>query len=245
MPIFIISLFVQVALVVHIVKTGRSTTWIWIVVMLPMAGSIAYFILEILPELSQSSAGRKTKKNVGKLINPDKELKAALHNYSITETVENSNRLAEAYTAKGMFEEARQLYEKSLKGIYSTDPDIMHRLASANFELKDFKQAKQLLDDLIVKNPDFKNADAHLLYAKVLEQLGETESALKEYQVLDGYYKGLEATYRYSMLLKKTGDNKKATELFEKILHKSKISSKHYNSLQKEWINKTKNEVTR
>lgn len=144
-----------------------------------------------------------------------------------------------------MFEEARQLYEKSLKGIYSTDPDIMHRLASANFELKDFKQAKQLLDDLIAKNPDFKNADAHLLYAKVLEQLGETESALKEYQVLDGYYKGLEATYRYSMLLKKTGDNKKATELFEKILHKSKISSKHYNSLQREWINKTKNEVTR
>ncbi len=199
MPFFIISLFVQVALVVHIVKTGRSTTWIWIVVMLPMAGSIAYFILEILPELSQSSTGRKTKKNLGKLINPDKELNQALHNYSITKTVENSNRLAEAYVAKDMFEEAKQLYGKSLKGIYANDPDIMHRLASVNFELKYFKDAKQLLDNLIAKNPDYKNADAHLLYAKTLEQLNETTAALKEYKVLDGYYSGLEATYRYSM----------------------------------------------
>ena len=49
MPLFILSILIQVALVIHIVKTGRSTTWIWIVVMLPVAGSIAYFVLEGLP----------------------------------------------------------------------------------------------------------------------------------------------------------------------------------------------------
>ncbi len=35
-------------------------------------------------------------------------------------------------------------------------------------------------------------------------------------------------------ILKKTGDTQQATELIEKILHKSKVSSKHFNALQKE-----------
>ncbi len=56
MPILILSAILQVALVVHIIKTGRSTTWIWIVVMLPLAGSIAYLLLEVLPDLM---AGRQ------------------------------------------------------------------------------------------------------------------------------------------------------------------------------------------
>ena len=37
MPLFILSILLQIALVVHIVRTGRNTTWIWIVVMLPLA----------------------------------------------------------------------------------------------------------------------------------------------------------------------------------------------------------------
>ncbi|PCK07520.1 MAG: hypothetical protein COA42_13985 [Alteromonadaceae bacterium] len=32
MPLFILSLLFQVGFVIHIIKTGRSTTWIWIVI---------------------------------------------------------------------------------------------------------------------------------------------------------------------------------------------------------------------
>ena len=66
MPIFILTIIVQIALVVHVIKTGRNTMWIWAIVMLPAIGSVAYFIIEILPTLMQTRAGWKAKKNLGK-----------------------------------------------------------------------------------------------------------------------------------------------------------------------------------
>lgn len=118
----------------------------------------------------------------------------------------------------------------------------MYGLAKAEFGLEKYSKVKSVLDDLIAHNPDFKNADAHLLYARAAEENNETELALQEYEVLDGYYPGPEATYRYAILLKKVGRHDETRFLLEKILHGSKTSNKHYNSLHKEWIAKAKKE---
>jgi hypothetical protein len=225
MPFFVLSVILQVALVVHIVKTGRNTTWIWIVVMLPLAGSIAYLIVEVLPEIMGSRTARKAKQELSKVINPNKDIKQAAHNYSIIDTVQNSMILADECINKGMYEEARELYKKCLRGVHEDDPDVMYGLANAEFGLNNFSQVKSLLDDLISENPDYKNPGAHLLYAKTLENLGEIDLALAEYKVLDQYYSGPEATFRYAKMLKNHGFAEQSTELFEKILHQSKTSA--------------------
>lgn len=243
MHIFILSILIQVAFVLHIVKTGRNTTWIWIVIMLPLAGSIVYFIVEVLPGLLGSRTGRKASSNLRKVINPNKDINDASFNYSVSDTVENSMRLANECMNKNMFGEAKGLYEKCLKGVHEYDPDIMYGLARAEFALNNFKKVKAVLDEIIEKNPNYKNADAHLLYARSLEELNEVELALTEYDALDKYFSGPEATFHYAMLLKRKGEQSKAKELFEKILHSSKISGKHYNSLYNEWIKKAKNEI--
>lgn len=244
MPILIVSVLIQVALVVHIVKTGRNTTWIWIVVMLPAAGSIAYFIIEVLPGLMGSRGAKNARSSVGKAINPNKDINQAAHDYAISDTVDNSMRLAEACLGKNMYEKAKDLYQKCLRGVHEDDPDIMYGLATAEFGLNNFKAVKNILDELIEKNPEYKNADAHLLYAKVLEALDETDLALAEYKILSDYYTGVEAIYRYAMLLKSTGNTEAASGLIDKILREASYSSKHYNSLNKEWINLAKHEAT-
>ncbi|NOQ35237.1 MAG: hypothetical protein GQ569_05000 [Methylococcaceae bacterium] len=242
MPAFIISVLIQIALVVHITKTGRNTTWVYIVVFLPLAGSIAYFLVELLPELMNSRSGREVRQNIEEKVNPDKALKIASHNYSILESVENANKLAAACLDKDMFDEAKLLYEKSLKGIHENDPYLMYGLARAEFGLENYSVVKRLLDELIEKNPDFKNAEAHLLYARTLEALGDVELALQEYKSLDGYYSGAEASYRYAMLLKAQGNYEQTMVVLEKILHTAKTSGKHYNSLHKKWITLVKYE---
>ena len=78
MPFFILSLVLEVALIIHIVKTGRNTTWIWIVLMLPLAGSIAYLIIEVLPGLTGSKTGRKAAKKISTTVNPNRDLKKAV-----------------------------------------------------------------------------------------------------------------------------------------------------------------------
>ncbi len=242
MPIFILSLIIQIALVVHIVKTGRNTTWIWVVVLLPLAGSIAYIIVELLPELLGSRTGRRAKKNISQLLNPNKDIQNATTNYIITDTVENTANLAQECLNKGIYDEAKQLYEKCLTGIHEHEPHLMYGLAQAEYGLGNFIAVRHTLDKLIENNSDYKNVDAHLLYAKSLEKANEIELALKEYEVLSGYYPGPEATVRYAILLKSQGRNTESKALLSDVVQKAKVLGKQYNSMHKEWINRAKAE---
>ena len=85
MPIAIISLIIQIALVVHIVKTGRNMTWVFIVIFVPLVGSIAYFIVELLPELSGSRTARNLKRNISKAVDPNKDFKSASQRLEIAD----------------------------------------------------------------------------------------------------------------------------------------------------------------
>lgn len=242
MPIFIASIILQVLLVLHVVKTGRGTMWIYIIVLLPLAGSIAYVIAEILPELAGSRTGRKVQRDISSLINPNKDINRAAHDYSIRDTVENSIKLAEECIRKGMYNEAKELYQRSLTGTHADDPTLMYGLARSEYGLNNYDEVKAILDKLISLNPDYKNPDAHLLYAKALENLQRYDEALEEFKILDEYYPGPEPTYHYAMLLKRRGDTAQAGELLEKIIHRSKISGRHYNSLHGTWIKLAKKE---
>jgi hypothetical protein len=243
MPFFILSIILQVALVLHIVKTGRNTTWIWIVVMLPFAGSIAYLIVEVLPGVMGSRSGRHAARKISRVVNPNKELNKALENFEVLDSIENSMRLADEFLNKQMFSEAKQLYEKCLKGVHKTDPVIMHGLAQSEFGLGNFQTTKDILDNLISLNPEFKNPEAHLLYAKALESLGEIDAAAHEYEALCQYYSGPEAKYRYAMLCKNQGKREIADKLLADILLSARRSGRHYNMLYGEWIKKAKIET--
>ena len=243
MPLVVLSAIVQIACIIHIIKTGRNTTWIWAVMMLPGLGAAAYFFIELLPELSQTRSGVKAQKGLGKMINPNKNFKNASNNFTVVETVENSSKLAAEYLNKGEFAEAKALYEKCLVGIHEDDPDLMYGLSQAEYGLENYSQAKQVLDKLIKDNPNYKNVDAHLLYAKSLVKLNETDAALKEFVALDEYYPGPEATYRYAMLMQTLNKDDQAEQLLEKILQNAKLSDKYYRARYKTWINKAKQEL--
>jgi hypothetical protein len=242
MPFVILSLIVQVTFIIHIMKTGRSTIWIWIVLLIPGAGSIAYVMLEIAPELMKTRTTRKATQRVMQIINPNKAINTAVEDYSISDTIDNSLKLAEECMKKGMYEEAKNLYKKSISGIHEDDPEIMFGLARAEFALNSHSETKRILDLLIQKNPDYKNQEAHLLYAKTLEALCEVSKALEEYDVLAGYYSGAEAKYRYALLLRQQGQGDKAKILLGEIINFSKTSGKHYQSLNKKWIDLAKKE---
>ena len=142
-----------------------------------------------------------------------------------------------------MFQEAKSLYEKALSGLNEYDPDIMFSLAKVEFSLEDFEKTKQILESLIENNPEFKNQEAHLLFARAVQNLGENEKALEEYEVLAGYYSGAEAKYRYAVLLRQLGEVEKAEALLGNIIQNSNQFGKHYWSMNREWITLAKKEL--
>ena len=236
MAFFALSVLLQVVLVVHIFKTGRPYLWIYVVVFLPMAGSIAYIIVELLPDLAGTRTGRRAQRKVAQLINPDKELKQAAFNYSQTATTENAMRLAQALLVKGEYSEAVELFECCLRGLHESDPHLMFGLAQALFGAGRVADARCTLDDLIIKNPDYKNPDAHLLYARILERLGELVAARHEYEVLESYFSGPEACYYYARFLMLQGESAKAGALVEKILTRARHAGSHYRDIHAAWI---------
>ena len=245
MPLLILSILIQIALVVHVVKTGRNTTWIWLVVMLPLAGSIAYFLLEVLPELMASRRGRSISRRMSESADPVEDLKNMISDYSVTDTLEKSVKLAGDFLGKEMYPEALSLYEKCLKGIHENDPALMYGMAKAEFGLEKYEAACETLDSLIKHNPEFKNPDAHLLYAQVQEALGNDDAALHEFEVLHDYYSGPEASYRYALLCKKKGQPEKATEVFSEIVSHAKIAGNDYNRIHHRWLRLTQAELNR
>ena len=236
MPFFALSIIVQIAFVIHILKTGRNTTWIWVVMMLPAAGAAAYFFIEILPDLLGTRTGWKAKKAVNDLISPNRDLNRANNDFEMADTVGTSSRLAAEYLVKEQYQEAKELYNKCLSGLYEDDPNFLYGRAQAEYGLEEYSAVKQTLDDLIRLNPSFKNVDAHLLYAKNLVKLASTQEALKEFEVLDETYPGPEASYRYAMILKDLDRESEAQALFEKILKNAQLSDKHYRERYKAWI---------
>ena len=243
MPLLILSFIIQLVLVIHILKTGRPQQWIWLVIAVPVIGSIAYFAVELLPSFLNTNKGYKAQKNFQKLINPEKDFNEAMNNYEISDNVKNTKALADECMNKGMYEDAKTLYEKALTGMYKHDPHLLFGLAQASLQLGEYEAVKSKLNLLMEKNPDYENKDSHLLYARALEGLGEDQSALEVYEALETYSPGPEALFSYAMLHRKLGNEEACNGLLQNILRVAKISGKHHNEIFKEWIKLARTEL--
>ena len=235
-PLFIVSLLIQIALVVHVIRTGRDQYWIYLIVFLPGVGSAAYIITQVLPDLGSSRRVRSTTRRIGKAVDPHREVRRCRDQLEISDNVENRLALADACADAGLDREARDLYQSCLSGPYEHDPHILLKLARCEFALTNPAQARQLLDRLIEQNPDFQSTDGHLLYARSLEEMGETEAARKEYAALADAFPGEEARVRYALLLKREGDVEEAVKAFRHTLLRSKRAPGYYRQAQKKWV---------
>src|SRR5260370_17534821 len=97
----LLFLLAQIACAVHVVRTGRNYIWIYIVVFVPVVGMSAYFLAEILPELTRSRPARDAASGMARALNPGKGLREATRRVAITPTTENKAPLAAAYLSPG------------------------------------------------------------------------------------------------------------------------------------------------
>ena len=103
--------------------------------------------------------------------------------------------------------------------------------------------ARRTLDELIQKNPEFKSADGHLLYARALEAEGELSKALSEYATLAEYFPGAEAGVRYAKLLNRSDQSPLAQQTLKALLDRAKYAPAHYRKAQREWLDEAHREL--
>ena len=222
--------------IVHCIKTGRNQIWIWVLLLLPGAGGIAYVAVEILPDLFRSRTAQRTVRGMKRTLDPGADLRRAESEARMTGNVASKQRYGDELLRQGRFADAIAVYREGLTGLYEHDPSLMLGLAQAQFGLGDATAARQTLDALIANNPDFKSPAGHLLYARALEQEGNVAKAIEEYRVIAHTYPGAEAAVRFAQLLKAQGRNDEARAVLEDLLDEARMAPAHYRKAQKDWL---------
>lgn len=246
----ILFYLVPLAVIIHVIKTGRNTVWIWVIVILSFAGIVApligtigplfasliYAAVEILPELFRGGPARRTARGLKKTINPFGDLRRFEQEAEVTGNVASRQRYAEELLRHGRCAEAIAQYRQTLSGLYEHDPNLMLGLARAQFGNGEAAAARATLEALMRHNPDFSSPERHLLYARALEQEGNLERALEEYRAIAPAYPGAEAAVRYAQLLERQGEREAASKVARELLEQARIAPAHYRRAQRSWL---------
>jgi hypothetical protein len=241
--ISILSILVQAALIVHVIKTGRNQLWIWAIALLPGIGALAYVAAEVLPELFGGRTARRAKAGVRHMIDPNRELRRASTEVEISGNVDARRRLGEELFERSQYEEAIAVYRGGLKGIFEFDPTLLLGVARAQFAQQDFAAARGTLELLAQQNPDFKSVDAKLLYARTLDSQDALDEAEREYAMIAPVYPGAEARLRYGVFLKRRGKLQDAQRVLKDLLDGAKLGPAHYRKAQAEWLDRARREL--
>jgi hypothetical protein len=236
MPFGIILLAINVVFIVHAAKTGRFWPWGYVILFLPGFGALAYIVVELLPEWFGSAQGQHARRRVVSTLDPEKRYRTLTDQLDVADTIANRGALAEECLTLGKFGEALHHYEHILTLPMGDDALYALGKARAQFGLGHPQEAVATLDELRRRWPDYQSAEAHLLYARALEDSGRADDALLEFQALANYYPGAEARVRYGLLLDKTGRRAEAKDVLVDVLARLKRAPKYVRRAQAEWI---------
>ena len=231
---------IQLGLIIHVLKSGRSRYWIMVLLFMPLIGGIAYLVIELIPEFSGSISGQRAVRTVKHTLNPGADLRQHEAAWNQSPNVDNGRRYAEALLDSGKTDEAEDIINQALKGLFKTEPTLLLLKARLQFEKNRTGETVETLESLQGHNPDFRSAEGHLLYARALEAEGQIDKAIKEYSAVSGYFPGVEARYRLALCLETAGKSTASKAELESILNDAKLAPPHFRKSQKNWLDAVK-----
>lgn len=245
MPFVILSVAVQIALIVHVLKTGRAMYWVFILALFPGIGMIAYLVVELVPEWSSSLRARRAVAGIRRKLDPEADLRRHQRELTLSGSVEAARRLAGGLVEQGRHDEAIEHYRAALTGLFADDPDLQLGLAQAQFGKGEYEAARETLERLLDSDAGYNSSAGQLLYARTLEACGELEDAEAEYEAVLGSFAGAEARVRYGQLLERLGKPDAARAQYEEILTAAELAPRHYRKAQAPWIREARDGVAR
>jgi hypothetical protein len=239
---YYIILAIQVVCILHVLKTGRSREWLYLLIFLPLVGAIVYFFREILPGLRNNTSTT----NISNVIFPNGRIKELERNLRISDTDANRLNLAAEYARLGKYDKAIDLTKSCLTGIYANDPGILRDLATyyaLNEQYADSVTSFKRV--LAVKNSKFDRPEDELAYAKALDDAGFTAEAEEEYKKIIRIHHSVEAMYRYGLLLKKQGNTNEANAQFKNAIDQRELNPGYVRRTIAPWVNASRRELRR
>ncbi len=230
---YYIILLLQAICAIHSIRRGTQSKWLWIIVFLPVVGSIAYIFTEIIKKRDFDNV----QSNVVNIVNPTGRIKALEEQFKFSNTFANRVALADAYFAGGKLEKAVELYEQGLTGLFEDNEHVISQLIQAYYQFEQYEKILSIAPR-ISKAIEFPKSRACLLYALSLAKAGQTKEAETFFLKLNNRYANYEARYLYGEFLINNQRKEEAALVLHEIIEESQNLNRREKAASKEWIEK-------
>lgn len=224
-----IAWVLQIALIIHVYKTGRPYWWIWVLFGAPMIGGLAYVGIELVPEL-------RSPRGFFYSLKPRRwriaDLRRTLED---TETVQNRFALADELEAAGELGEAHEVASECLRGVFKDDPHTMAEVAHYKVALKRYDEACDILERIDTARDRMLDVRVTALKGDALLGLKRYAEAEEAYESLGGRYVGEAPRAGLALIYEQTGRADQATQIWKDIRTKFRRSNPAWRKTERRW----------
>jgi hypothetical protein len=226
MILYIAIIAVQVALIIDVIRHGANRIWIMALMFLPLASTIAYLIVEVLPRMKHNRHVRNAQAQIIDKLDPERELRAARDALDLAQTAANRIRYADALVERGRSAEALPFYRDAI-GAGPADYRTGEKLARCQYLTDRNEAALATLDSMTPPSAPSDKDRVAVLRGRILEDLGRDSEAEAIYAGLVDRFPGDEVRCRYAALLLKQGRKTEARRLLDEVEHRLKRMDRH------------------
>jgi hypothetical protein len=231
------SLVIQIALCVHVYRTGRPFWWIWIILMAPFIGGLLYAFMELLPDARRT--GRHVL-NFSWFIPKSVIIRRLQEELEDSETLERRLTLAALLYEAGRKEEADEVASPAVSGVFKDDPMVIAEVCWYKLELGRAQEAQRLLACANTKSNKAMIPRLALLTARVQFCNQAYAEAKAAFDGLHSYGLGEEPRFYSAECLAKLGDREGAEVLYRDIIKKYRKGNPVWRRSEKSWFKAAK-----
>lgn len=223
----------QLALIVHVLKTGRPYWWFFILLSAPVIGGVAYLLIEIAPDFRVTRVrgeGGSWKPRAWRI----RDLRAELEE---TDTVKLRLQLADELFDSGQIDAARQTAEECLQGVFRDDPHTLAAVARYRIEADQGAESLLAIDRINTRADRMLAQEVALLRGRALLLTGKYGEAQQALKAVAETYIGEEPRYFLALALQKAGALAEARDLWTDIRKRFRRASPSWRRSEKRWFN--------
>jgi len=229
--LFPYGIVLQALAIIHFIRRRPDTYWLWIILMFPGIGALAYIFVQVIPDFGllrtsfQVFPRRKRIRQLEAMI---------LDNPSIG----NYEELGDLYLDDGQYVKARECFDKVLAREESIDP--LYRRALCALALNDYNAAIADLEKVTAADAKYDYQRAVGLLAHAWGKIGERDKASTLFAEATETSTLSETQFNYASFLAETGRAAEAREWAERILRKKATMPDYIRRRERPWFRKTR-----
>ncbi len=198
----------------HAYKNGTEQKWFWLIVVLPLIGSLIYLYYHFFNRVTVDDISE----NITKVVSNNYQIDKLEKEVAFSGTVSNKTLLAAEYLNVGAFEKAISLFESCLKGTNAGDTELLMGLVKAKYLNKEYdevvKYGKQLENE-----KEFEKADERIAYAWSLFNTDNHRKAEEIFQTMDHQFSNYKHRLEYGNFLIQENRSNEAKELLSTLIN--------------------------